>query len=196
MRGTLGACHGWLVRDAELSWTVMDVPVDPATRTRREEYWWAAEALQALDEEHQTLLDAATGYVPGWHMMPYIAANCGYLVHAVDIDPRHMAMPAHPLVKREMADIAHMKQFPDEAFDVVACISVLEHLGEAERERAAAELVRVARRALIITADDAPWLPELFSKFERLDLGVEVPTPAACIHLSPRVYALCARKLP
>ena len=40
--------------------------------------------------------------------------------------------------------------FPDRSFLVVSCIDVLEHLPEAERERAVRELVRVASETILI----------------------------------------------
>jgi ubiquinone/menaquinone biosynthesis C-methylase UbiE len=185
--------HGWLTKVDALPWEVEGIPVDPATRTRREEYHWAAERLRAQPAASMTLLDAATGYVPGWHQLPYIAAAQGWLVNTIDIDHRTLHMPAHPLVKRELGDLLGLP-YPDNSFDVVACISVLEHLSASDREVAAAELVRVARHALILTADESPGLAELFER-HGCDVGLEKPTPEACIHLSPPVYACYAHKL-
>ncbi len=185
--------HGWMELRPDLPWTVYDVPVDPATRTRREEYWWAGDRLRLEPEHHTTMLDAATGYVPNWHVLPYIAANLGYSVTTIDQNPLTMQMDADSSVTRQVGDITALP-YEDGAFDVVACISVLEHLSDGERRQAAAELVRVARHSLIVTADAFPGLADLFRP-----LGVEVGQhllPEAMIHLSPPVYALYATKAP
>jgi ubiquinone/menaquinone biosynthesis C-methylase UbiE len=46
--------------------------------------------------------------------------------------------------------------FDDDAFDVVVCTDVLEHLGEADVDRAISELVRVSRRGLYLTIATGP----------------------------------------
>lgn len=178
--------EGWLLKDDRQSWEVFGVPVDPATRTRREEYHWAA--------THTTgacVLDAATGYVPTWHMLPYILANCASnrVIVACDMDARQRDMPPHPRVIRLGGDITRLP-FLDNQFDTVCCISTLEHLPLAEQAAAARELYRVTKPGgeIILTADLAPWLPTLFG----LPHGPEaIPEPS----LAPPVYALAMRKL-
>lgn len=175
--------HGWLARNDALGWVVEGVDISPATRTRNVEYRWAADQL--MPKNGITLLDAASGYVPGWHMLPYIAQKLGYITVAVDIDERYKQMPPAHSVKRETGDITSMR-FADASFDVVACISTLEHLSPADQALAARELCRIARNKVIVTADEAPWLPELFLPY----LVIGDQWDFAGDHLSPPVYAL------
>lgn len=175
--------HGWLARDDSLGWTVEGVNIAPETRTRNVEYRWAADQL--LPKRGITLLDAASGYVPTWHMLPYIAAKLGYLTVAVDMNEASLSMPACVGVRRELGDITSLR-YADDSFDAVACISTLEHLGPTEQALAARELCRIARHKVIITADEAPWLPELFLPY----LVIGDQWDFAGDHLSPPVYAL------
>lgn len=179
--------HGWLAHNDTLGWTVEGVDIDPATRTRNVEYAWAADQLR---QRHGiALLDAAAGYVPTWHMMPSIARRMGYIVEALDLNPASLDMPAEPGIHRVLGDMLQLP-YENASFDMVLCISTLEHLTINEVERAAAELCRVARHKVIITADDAPWLPSLFEPY--LDIGEAVPLGGQ--HLSPPVYALAGTK--
>jgi SAM-dependent methyltransferase len=182
--------HGWLPRNDALSWTVRGIPVDPATRTRREEYHFVANVLDTAEPPTQVLVDAATGYVPTWHMMPYVAHNMGIIVHTIDADPRTLDLPATPNGSRRIGDICALP-WPDAAFDAALCISTLEHMETLAQRQAAEELVRVTRPGglVIVTADAAPWLPALFGELP-LDIGDPWPTPPAGAHLSPTVYAL------
>lgn len=171
----------WLLRDDSLPWTVNGIPVDPATRTRREEYTWA---LAQLDGS--LILDAATGYVPTWHMFPYIACNVPIprTVVACDLDPRQQDMPTHPAVVRMHASLLSLP-YLDAQFDTVCCISTLEHLRPEEAGAAARELLRVCKPGgrMVLTADLAPWLPTLFGLPPGSD-SADDPK------LSPPVYAL------
>lgn len=172
---------GWLTRDDSLPWMVNGIAVDPATRTRREEYHWAyKQAAGSL------MLDAATGYVPTWHMLPYILANVPVprTIIACDVDPRQSQMPPHPAVIRMNGNLFCLP-FLDSQFDTVFCISTLEHLEPTDRAAAARELLRVCKPGgrLVLTADLAPWLPTLFGLEPGSDSSDEPK-------LSPPVYAL------
>ncbi len=184
--------HGWLHRNDGLSWTVCGVDIDPATRTRREEYSWVATMLWSdINSGRTALLDAATGYVNGWHMMPYIAATMGFDVHTIDMDERTLGMPRHDHIVRGMGNLLAIP-YADNAVDTVLCISTLEHLAPGEVQPAIEELVRVARHRVIVTADEAgSWLP-FAMKAAGLDIGCAIPFAGE--HLSPAVYAVDARK--
>lgn len=178
--------HGWLAAQPALGWTIEGIAIDPTTRTRNVEYAWAAEQLRAsATGGAATLLDAASGYVPGWHMLPYIAAQIGYLVVASDLDERSLVMPPHPSIARVIDDITAISA-DDKSFDVVTCISVLEHMGREHAEMAAKELCRVARMRVIVTADEAPWLPDLFAPHAALGHADTFEGT----HLNPTVYSL------
>lgn len=61
-------------------------------------------------------------------------------------------------------DVREM-QFPDNAFDTVICMEVLEHMPENETARALSELRRVARKQLIVTV---PFIePEPIAKYHK-----------------------------
>ena len=175
----------WLLKDDSLPWVVNGIHVDPATRTRREEYHWAH-----MQAKGSLLLDAATGYVPTWHMLPYILANVPTprTIIACDMDPRQSQMPGHAAVVRMHGNLLALP-YLDAQFDTVFCISTLEHLNPVEAVRAAAELYRVCKPngRLVLTADLAPWLPTLFG----LPAGPDQPAQPA---LSPPVYALVMEK--
>ena len=118
------AYSGWLRLDDSLPWCVGGVDVSPETRTRREEYHWVTKQILP---HASTVLDAATGWVDTWHMLPYILSRAGYTVTACDADKRTLDMPKDERVVREIANITQLP-YDDAAFDVVCCISTLEHL--------------------------------------------------------------------
>lgn len=172
---------GWLQSDPDLGWNICGINVAPATRTRNVEYAWAAAQANG-----SLLLDAATGYVDTWHMLPYILCNVPVprTVIACDMDRRQGQMPGHPAVVRMYGDITDLP-FLNCQFDTTFCISVLEHLEPEATSRAAAELLRVTKPGgrLVITADEAPRLPALFGFSEGQ------PKPQAGM-LDPGVYAI------
>ena len=182
--------HGWLARDDSLSWTIHSVDVSPATKTRREEYHYVINTLNALGDKLH-VLDAATGYTHTYHMLPYIAAACGHCVSAVDINPLTMNMPAHPLVERQVMDIGHL-DYADNHFDAVVCVSVLEHMNRDHAARVIIELLRVTKGPIVLTADNAVWLPSMLAG--KADIGAAWAFLEP--HLDPPVYALDAIKLP
>lgn len=181
--------NAWLPRFQRNHWTVNGIEISPETRTRQEEYYWALQHTEGNE-----ILDAATGYVNTWHMLPYILVN-GYPerhVTTIDANEGTLKMPPHPQVTRHVGDITKLP-FEDNSFDTVCCISVLEHLNDADRELAAKEFLRVARNRLVLTADfgDAA-LPKLFG----LPVGSTLVQTQHFPHLNPPVYALCLDLLP
>jgi hypothetical protein len=134
-------------------------------------------------------LDAASGYVPTWHMLPEILAWDGYDVTACDWDERSLSMPHGNLGvgivrPREIGNITSLP-YDDKSFDCVCCISVLEHLPEAAAYDAAKEFVRVARKQILLTADDGWWLPHLFGL--PVVASANIPLQPA---LTPAVYTM------
>ena len=147
---------GWLKIDYPLrklfaeSW-----PEAAKLPTRPEEFTLATEMLQHCSH----ILDAGTGYIPEYHILPYMLAKRGHVlvskrrVVAMDHNKDHLKMPEHKLVKRMMGDILDLP-FEDREFDGVACISVLEHLPNKDVEAAIKELARVCDGVIVLTMDN------------------------------------------
>ena len=171
--------HGWLLRDDTQSWTVGGIAIDPATKTRREEYNWV---LDKIDRYGWSVLDAAAGYIPRWHELPTMLSNKGYSVTACDFDDSSLKMPHIRGVIRQLADITKLP-FADKSFDISCCISVLEHMESEHMQMAANELIRVTQGQILITADNGWWLPSLFGE------ACFISTPAVPA-LNPPVYKM------
>jgi SAM-dependent methyltransferase len=110
-----------------------------------------ARDLRALGPE--SLLDAGAGE---GHALDRLSKVLPARVTAFDRNPDAVAFCAgrHPEARVEVQDI-HELPYPDDAFDVVLCMEVLEHLDTPAR--ALGELTRVARRALVLTVPFEPW---------------------------------------
>ena len=145
----------WLDYDTELPDTILGQFIDRVTKTRVEEYWFVHDLVKDLDLG--LALDAATGYVEDWHVLPYILGEMGWDVETMDIDPRTLSMHAHPKVRRVLSDLISLP-YADNHFDLVTCISTLEHLSAENRVKACDELDRVLKPGglLVLTADNYP----------------------------------------
>ena len=136
MPGTSGAEHPTTGTPSAAAGTVASAPplrIAPDTYSRN---WWIARACGAV-------------FRPGEAFTALDVGGCGGMlgeflgrVRVVDL--------------RAGADVdtvgdARRLPFPDDAFDVVCCSDVLEHVPEGDRGAVLAELFRVARR-LVITA--------------------------------------------
>ena len=79
-------------------------------------------------------------------------------ITAVAVEPLDEFRRAFPQVAVVQADGRELP-FPDASFDIVYSNAVLEHVGDAEAQRAfLAELARVGRRVLFVTTPDR-WFP-------------------------------------
>ncbi len=109
------------------------------------------EELRALDPG--SVLDAGCGegHVTGWIAEAFPAAR------VAGVDGRDDALDAlrarSPGVEAALGDVYSLP-FADDAFEVVICTEVMEHLEEPER--GLAELARVASRALVLTVPHEP----------------------------------------
>lgn len=166
---------GWLDHRPELSSTIEGVHVDRSTKTRVEEYTFVRDEAEKLAGFRA--IDAATGYVPDWHMLPYILANMGWEVCTFDIDPRTMDMPEDPNVHRRIASLSALP-YANSSCDLLTCISTLEHVAPEVREAFASEAARVCTRGatLIVTADNYPGITPLelaapFTPYFEVDLN-------------------------
>ena len=147
----------WLDHDPSLPAVIEGISVDrEGTKTRVEEYTFVRDEVKEL--EPGVALDAATGYVPGWHVLPYILVEMGWEVDTVDFDERTLDMPEHPKISRMVSNITDLSFYHNEYFDLVTCISTLEHMNPEDQIKATKELLRVLRSGgmLILTADNYP----------------------------------------
>jgi len=165
---------GWLSHDPLLPSTIEGVYVDRiGTKTRVEEYTFVRDAVEHLSGSHA--IDAATGYVDKWHMLPYILANMGWSIDTFDIDPRTMTMPEDPAITRQIASLSALP-YADNSTDLITCISTLEHVHPAVRSEFATEAARVLKPGgtLIVTADNYDGispdsLASIFSPYFEVD---------------------------
>ena len=150
--------YKWLNHDPDLPDIICGQYIDRwTTKTRVEEYWYVHDIVEKL--EPGLALDAATGYVEDWHVLPYILGEMGWDVETMDIDARTLTMHPHPKVRRVLSDLISLP-YADNHFDLVTCISTLEHLPSENRIKACDELDRVLKdgERLILTADNYPGI--------------------------------------
>lgn len=123
--------------------------------TRIEEFGFVWQQLEHWPRGR--VLDAGAGYNPEVHVLPWITANMGYDVVALDANAEALAMPKHALVERILGDIT-LLDLPDDSFDVWCCISVLEHMRESDKALALHEAFRVLRSGglALLTTDHTP----------------------------------------
>jgi ubiquinone/menaquinone biosynthesis C-methylase UbiE len=148
--------YGWLPPITSKGTSIEGILLDvEGTKTRYEEYTWVKE----LVPYKSYVLDAAAGYVPGWHILPEVLSVMGHKVVAVDINPETLTMPADQSIVRKVMDITDL-QFHDRTFDVVTCVSTLEHMSEEARKLFITEAARVLKPSgtLLVTADNYPGM--------------------------------------
>ena len=189
--------YGWLSHRPDASGCIKGVEFDKAgTKTRAEEYGLVHNTVALT--AYTTVLDAATGYVPHWHVLPYILAELGMRVETIDQDPRTMTMAGHAYVNRQIGNIASLP-YPDHSFDVVTCISTLEHCPPEVREMFASEARRVLNPGgmAIITADNYPGISPSYLKGlfdDGFDTGTDRGDEEQRFPSGKRVAYLIARK--
>jgi SAM-dependent methyltransferase len=179
-----------LARNSEAPSTLAGISFDGSFPTRREEYGFLHDELLKLPAG--VTLDAGTGYNPSIHVASLIAANLGFWVEAIDLDLRQFALPWHTRVRRTCCSLA-ATPFPDEVFDVIYCVSTLEHVNEVTRNGFVAESTRLLKPGgtLILTTDvtEPAEVAGWFSKY--FEIGDLAPEPAE--QLEPQVSFLVAK---
>lgn len=100
-----------------------------------------------------SLLDAGCGE---GETLARLGAGLPPRVAAIDLDPAAAAftatrVPAADVTVGSIGDLP----YPDDSFDLVLCLEVLEHIEDPAA--ALADLARVARRDLVISVPDEPW---------------------------------------
>lgn len=136
---------------ADMDRMVASDPVSYLHPGKRWEYPWALERAAADLVEGARVLDVGAGD----SIFPVYLATRGLDVTAVDVAFDGSLAAHHGVdVKYVQSDMAHMPLL-EESFDVVFCISVIEHLPEPAVPWALAELRRVVKPdgALLLTTD-------------------------------------------
>ena len=101
----------------------------------------------------ESLLDAGCGE---GETLSRLAEALPDRVTAVDISQEAVEFTArrHPSVEVSRESV-HDLPYPDDAFDLVLCLEVLEHLDDPAA--ALAELARVSRRDVVVSVPHEPW---------------------------------------
>ncbi len=92
-------------------------------------------------------------------------------ITGLDVRPEAVAFADRTLLGRPnlLAGSCYALPFPDDAFDLVVCSQVLEHLSDPER--ALGELRRVARRAVLVSVPREPVFRTLAALLTMLRIG-------------------------
>jgi SAM-dependent methyltransferase len=131
--------------------------------------------------EAESLLDAGCGE---GETLARLGQDLPRRVAAVDVDPAAAEFTAAriPMADVRTGSIGELP-YPDDSFDLVLCLEVLEHVEDPAA--ALADLARVARRDLIVSVPDEPWF-----RLGSLARGRYVRTlgnhPEHLNHLTPR----------
>lgn len=105
----------------------------------------------------ETMLDVGSGR--GVFLLPFMRAFPWVQVTSVDLLEkritflRELADGGFPLLRAVQADIC-AQPFPDESFDVVTMLEVLEHIPDVEK--AVASAVRMAKQYVVVTVPSKP----------------------------------------
>ena len=112
------------------------------------------ERVDALAPE--SFLDAGCG--EGFVSRLLLARRPGLRLTGIEWSPQAVAIAAgrNPTGQFVVGDVTALP-FADNAFDVVGCFEVLEHLQGDGPERALAEYARVARRAVVLSVPHEPY---------------------------------------
>jgi hypothetical protein len=112
--------------------------------------------FRATEREQKRIADLLALIPQSGASLLDVGARDGYLatlltdryqrVVALDLQKPKVADPRVEVVEGDATDLA----YEDGAFDTVVCAEVLEHICEDKLERACREIVRVARRAVVI----------------------------------------------
>ncbi|MCM3785467.1 class I SAM-dependent methyltransferase [Neobacillus mesonae] len=166
------------VRDDDEKMDTVLLPLHPAWWSRPYEYAWASRFARAED----TVLDAASG-IP--HPFKFWLVDRVRKVYACDLDPRILSpdairaavavdfgtqlariLPERYItsIDRKQANLAALP-YPNESFDKVYCISVLEHLDRSTRLQSLREFARVLKPdgRIVLTFDVPEIEPQQLS---------------------------------
>lgn len=136
---------------ADMDRMVAAEPISYLHPGKRWEYPWALERAAAELVDGARVLDVGAGD----SIFPVYLASRGFDVTAVDVAFDGSLATRHGVdVNYVRADMSRIPM-PSESFDVVFCISVIEHLPDTAVPRALTEMRRVVRAAgaLLLTTD-------------------------------------------
>lgn len=85
--------------------------------------------------------------------------GCEIVEKYIDVAKYHF-----PVIRMNVSNLMEYKKFPDDSFDIVLCLDVLEHIEESTAILIIAEMIRIARKKVII------YTP---AKFESNEKNVE-----------------------
>ena len=127
----------------------------PLHWSRQVEWPWCIE--QADLQSHHRCLDVGSG----WSVLKYAVAKRSGDVVCLDNDPDSMQKATEATRRIGAANVSHVEgdarslPLPDETFDRVFCVSVLEHLPGDDVSKALSELIRVLKPGgvLLLTFD-------------------------------------------
>lgn len=163
--------------------------------TRFEEYAKIVDVLRTLPPG--IMLDAASGYDPEIHRLPYMAEALGWYTVTVDTDPRTLQVPAGTKMIRWVNDIKALWRWYGADFDVWTCVSTLEHIDMLEHQMIvldnALRVLRPGGLALLTVDMMAPARLNGLLAAAGFETGPVASVPDGD-HLTPRVAWAVARK--
>lgn len=117
---------------------------EPETKgVRAWEYGLLLKLLESTNLKGQTILDAGTG----GSLLPNYLASLGARVISLDTQKPMEQRSTSPLVTHLVGDMARLP-YPDGYFDIVTCVSAIEHVGSFEKTQTAfKELIRVTKKS-------------------------------------------------
>lgn len=134
----------------------------------------------------KSLLDVGTGQ--GTFINSLACANAAEKLTGIDIRNYDLYSELFPGFERIMMDAEKMS-FPDDSFDVITCMEVIEHLPDGKLEKVLSELRRVAAKRLIISVPFCEPLP--LSKYHCQQF-----TPARLKEIFPKAHFTLLLKNP
>jgi SAM-dependent methyltransferase len=143
----MAACRFFDVNDERIE-RVDNFPVPPDWWSRPYEYAWASNFVNP----GETVLDAGCGLEHPFKF--YLGRRV--TAHACDVDPniKYVVVPPGCNLTLVRADFT-LLPYPDEYFDTIFCISVLEHVSMATQDSGIKEFKRVLKPGgrLVVTVD-------------------------------------------
>ena len=148
-------------------------------------YGRIAELLQTGYTDRQSFLDAGCGFGEALHRLDALLPStvAGFDLEPVAVEQARARLPER--ITLSVADVCQ-SQLPDDSYDTVLCLEVLEHLPDPTL--ALHELRRIARHELILSVPHEPWF-QLGSLARGKYLRTLGNHPEHVNHWNPRRFA-------